>query len=295
MYPTNKRSSDKSVIWHCKCDCGNECDVSGSHLRSGHTVSCGCNVIDVGRRNKKNIIGERFGRLTVLKEAGRSAGGQVLWLCQCDCGKETTVVSSKLINGTTQSCGCLQRERAAESHKINLANSHIGNFSIIKEIPNKRASDGSIIWGCVCDFCGRHRQLSSTVILKSIPYSCGCVNLSSKGEQKISHILELNDINFIPQYRFTDCINPLSGRTLPFDFYLPDYNCCIEYDGIQHFQTLGWNTEERLQSIIYRDNLKSNYCNQHDISLIRIPYTDFNQIDISYLKKFLLKNETKGE
>lgn len=57
-----------------------------------------------------NLAGKRFGRLTVMSENGRSKQGNVLWLCQCDCGKDVTVNSSYLITKTTMSCGCLKRD-----------------------------------------------------------------------------------------------------------------------------------------------------------------------------------------
>lgn len=51
--------------------------------------------------------GQRFGKLTVLKEAGRNKNKKVLWKCACDCGKETTVPSGALVTGNTTSCGCV--------------------------------------------------------------------------------------------------------------------------------------------------------------------------------------------
>lgn len=60
---------------------------------------------------------ERFGRLTTVQRA--TLNGKAAWLCQCDCGKETTIQSGALRNGHTQSCGCLWREaikRAATTH-----------------------------------------------------------------------------------------------------------------------------------------------------------------------------------
>jgi hypothetical protein len=59
--------------------------------------------------------GKRFGRLTVIELAGRKKAGSRMrpaWLCRCECGKETVVVSQQLCSGTTNSCGCLQRETA---------------------------------------------------------------------------------------------------------------------------------------------------------------------------------------
>lgn len=61
---------------------------------------------------KIDLTGQRFGRLLVIREYGRDKQGAVLWLCKCDCGVETVVTSGHLRSGHTQSCGCLQRERA---------------------------------------------------------------------------------------------------------------------------------------------------------------------------------------
>lgn len=69
--------------------------------------------------NKKDITGQRFGRLIVLKETGeRSKEGRVKWLCQCDCGNKLNVVGKSLRNGNTKSCGCLQKERVREVNTI---------------------------------------------------------------------------------------------------------------------------------------------------------------------------------
>ena len=63
------------------------------------------------RTNYRNLRGSRFGRLTVVRETNRrTTGGQVIWLCRCDCGQEREVVSTNLTTGNTQSCGYLQRE-----------------------------------------------------------------------------------------------------------------------------------------------------------------------------------------
>ena len=58
-----------------------------------------------------DMVGRRFGRLTVIEEAGRKRK-EVTWKCKCDCGNETLVRSSNLLNGTTTSCGCVRKEIA---------------------------------------------------------------------------------------------------------------------------------------------------------------------------------------
>lgn len=67
--------------------------------------------------NKRNLAGQRFGRLLVIGEGGRSGDNHVLWECQCDCGRSTSVVSSKLRQGVTKSCGCLRQDFARENGK----------------------------------------------------------------------------------------------------------------------------------------------------------------------------------
>lgn len=60
-----------------------------------------------------DITGKKFGRLTVIKKSGHR-GKDVTWECSCDCGKTVIVSGNDLRSGHTQSCGCLQRERATE-------------------------------------------------------------------------------------------------------------------------------------------------------------------------------------
>ncbi|EON7637132.1 TPA: hypothetical protein OGU99_000801 [Escherichia coli] len=97
-----------------------------------------------------------------------------------------------------------------------------------------------------------------------------CNNKISKAVQDISHILTINKIKYITEYKFDDCknINPL-----PFDFYLPDYNICIEYDGEQHYvEKEHWGGVDELINIKKRDLIKTNFCNINNINLIRINY-----------------------
>jgi hypothetical protein len=93
----------------------------------------------------------------------------------------------------------------------------------------------------------------------------------SKGEIKVKEMLEDNKVTFIPQKTFTDCRG--KKNLLPFDFYLPDYNTCIEYDGEQHFT--GWNhNKDYLKLSQERDSIKTEYCNKNNIHLIRIAYNE---------------------
>lgn len=102
---------------------------------------------------------------------------------------------------------------------------------------------------------------------------CGCIKKSS-GEDKICSLLQELGITFNTEKTFEDCRNPKTNGLLRFDFYLPDYNICIEYDGEFHYKArnVGWDTEEKLKSTQYRDNIKTQFCKDNNIKLIRIPY-----------------------
>lgn len=90
--------------WHCRCDCGQETHVNSSSLRAGRSASCGCRAGLAAASQVQNLIGERFGRLTVISRAG-SSNYHAAWLCHCDCGKSKRVLATKLRAGQI-SCGC---------------------------------------------------------------------------------------------------------------------------------------------------------------------------------------------
>lgn len=72
----------------------------------------------------KKLYGQRFGKLVAIEPDGYTKSKRIAWKCICDCGKETVVASDKLINGHTQSCGCLMSERTVASNKKRTKNIH---------------------------------------------------------------------------------------------------------------------------------------------------------------------------
>jgi len=93
----------------------------------------------------------------------------------------------------------------------------------------------------------------------------------SQGERKIESFLDYYHINYESQKKFTECKDK---RELPFDFYLSDYNICIEYDGIQHFEIIDFFGEKAYNKIILHDKIKTDYCLENNITLFRIKYND---------------------
>jgi len=112
----------------------------------------------------------------------------------------------------------------------------------------------------------------------------GCKRcIFSKNEKKISDILDNLEIKYEIQKRFDNCKDK---RTLPFDFYLSKYECCIEYDGEQHFKIIDvWGGIESYNNRIEHDTIKNLYCEQNKIKLLRINYLDdLERKLISFLK-----------
>lgn len=132
---------------------------------------------------------------------------------------------------------------------------------------------------CCCKIC---KHIWSP-IGRSLKNGQGCPNCSaSKGELKIKDFLDKNNIKYIQQKTFDDCIYK---QKLKFDFYLPERNIAIEYDGQQHFMPVDfankgieWSTNLYNKNVV-KDAIKNNYCKDKQINLIRIPYFDYENID----------------
>jgi hypothetical protein len=93
--------------------------------------------------NLKNLIGKRFGLLSVISEAGRNQKRSAIWLCQCDCGKQVTRIGSTLLAGKSSSCGC--RWHSPES-RAKIAQSQIRPGSLMRR-EYRHYRDGAIARG----------------------------------------------------------------------------------------------------------------------------------------------------
>ena len=105
-------------IWRCRCSCGSEKWVVSQTLRNGSSRSCGCLLREeTAKRFLKNLVGKRFDRLTVLKQR-KSENRINSCLCQCDCGQTVWVRAIGLRQGSTKSCGCLNRELSSQRARL---------------------------------------------------------------------------------------------------------------------------------------------------------------------------------
>ena len=121
--------------------------------------------------------------------------------------------------------------------------------------------------------CGNVYTTSLLAYLNGNKQCRSCSSKESQGEKKIREYLEYHSINYVPEKRFDDCKDI---RSLPFDFYLPDYNLIIEFDGAQHYRAAFG--EAPYDSTVRHDQIKTKYCLDNNIHLLRIPYWDFDNI-----------------
>jgi len=159
---------------------------------------------------------------------------------------------------------------------INLSRKIHGNFydySEVKYINNKTK---------VKIICPDHGHFDQTPHSHKYGYGCPECNITT-GERKVSVALQNLNIKYEFQKIFDDCIY---NQKLKFDFYLPDYSTCIEFDGIQHFESIEYfGGYENFIKRKERDKVKNDYCESNGIYLLRIPYFEYN-IEYS-IKNFL--------
>jgi hypothetical protein len=128
--------------------------------------------------------------------------------------------------------------------------------------------------------CKKHGDFIQTPNAHLHMNKCPYCNIS-KGEDEIEKYLINNNISYIRQHKFLDCINPKTKKYLPFDFYLPNSNSIIEYHGEQHYKEYKnyFQSAGGLKGRQYRDKIKFKFCNQEKITYILISYKEFNNIN----------------
>ena len=251
-----QRSAGGTVKWICKCDCGTIKNVDGTSLRKNKSTNCGCeNKKRLAKLNAPDLIGQKFDRLTVIKKSTERNNNRILWECQCDCGNTCLKTTTYLHRSDFfHSCGCYGKEQITNLNKKDLT------------------------------------YVRTNSLTTGNTQSCGCINYSI-GEENIKKILKENNISYCTQYT----VPSLSLKK--FDFAIlnnqKEIIRLIEFDGEQHYTDIQglWNSKETLQDIQNRDQEKNQWAKEHNISLIRIPYWERNNITLDLIlgDKYLVK------
>ena len=243
----------------------------------------------------KECIGKKYNGLLALRRASKEetpwkSNETPIWV-KCDnCGDEWSARLGDLLKLKTncpKCCGKTGGRGRVDRNKIGMK---FGKLTIIDKAPPHRSKGGNYktYWVCKCD-CGNivnvcQRNLFGRIKngTMSRTISCGCSTKSS-GQLKLEKILTEANINFESEYKIEDFSN--YSR---FDIGIKDENNkligLIEYDGEQHFRPVEiFGGEEKYKIQIERDERKNKYCKEHNIPLLRIPYTDYEKLDINYI------------
>ena len=298
--------NERQAWWKCECKaCGKIKSFRSSVIRK--SKSCGCvknygpltekakkHLKEMTQNNSLDLKGQRFSRLLVLSYAPEEKqiyyNGQHkrTWLCQCDCGNQCYVTTENLRRGDTLSCGCITRENRRKQLK-DLSGQRFGHLLVLNYIGT---INGNSKYKVRCD-CGKEYEVFASNLIQGCTTSCGCVK-ESHGENKIREILTKNNIPYINQKTFFNFNYSDTNGKPRFDFYLPTFNTCIEYDGEQHFSLIfNFDTKEKFELRKKHDIEKNEYCKNNNIILIRIPYTQYSSLTINDLlpdsSKFIIK------
>lgn len=171
------KNGNHRVVWHCKCECGNEIDVMALNLTRNHTVSCGCARIDGRKKLCRDITGERFGHLVGIKKIDGTT--RTKWLFRCDCGNEVEAYLSNVTSGKTQSCGkqCGLKphpyvSKKKKGYRGDLTGKRFGRLLVVKRLEDE---DGWTRFLCKCD-CGNEKVVRGMGLKYGTTQSCGCLH-----------------------------------------------------------------------------------------------------------------------
>lgn len=290
---TSPANRNRRKYFLCRCSCGNITSIDVFALLRGATRSCG----HLRKQNKgsecKNLLGQKFNHLTVIKideTKARAAGKHVYWICECDiCGNTKSVRSSDLLSEIVKDCGCQKSARISNGKTKDLNGQTFGHLTVLhRDLANGYHSGKHARWICECELCGQTESVSSDMLTTYGKDRCKLCAGVSMGENKIVEILNENGISYIHDKPYLDCRSPNTDGALRFDFRINQSTDCdyiIEFDGEQHFKFIPqYEDRTTFEDRIGRDRYKDQWCREHNIPLIRIPYKRLNKLCVDDLK-----------
>lgn len=228
------------------------------------------------------LIGKTINKWTILDVVYNRAKPDLV--CKCECGTVKPVNLRTVLTESSKDCGCGRKKILRETKTKNIVNQRFGKLTVVKLLPDS-THENRRQYLCKCD-CGNQVIVNSTNLLTGQTHSCGC--LLSYYNSYIKQFLDDKKINNITEYTVY-----IDGCRYRFDFYLPNYNLIIEYDGEQHYKPMRYCKDEAKNYIDFlkrqeRDRIKNEYCKNNNINLLRIPYYEKENIDsiiINYLQR----------
>ena len=271
------------------CDyCGRTFDTVYYILNRGRSIcpkdscrycaSIKANEISYSKRAHKKFsqlkhVCDKLG-YTVLTKESEYTGTDMKIRFICPKHGEVSMSLDNLVAG--HQCIACSYEKRGEEKKLSIefvdeTISAFGSSEWLNKDEYIDSTTQNLLFRCSC---GNTFTTSYSCYTRNMVRRCPvCSQIESNGELIIREWLEDHGIRFIFGKRFADCRDK---KPLPFDFYLPDHNVCIEFDGQHHYMELeGWADHE---TTVLHDQIKNKYCDDNNIKLIRIPYWDGKRI-----------------
>lgn len=193
-------------------------------------------------------------------------------------------------DGRVKSCGCLHSKASRENTFKDITGLRSGKL-VAQYCLSETTDDNRAIWHCQCD-CGGEKDVIGKSLRQGHTQSCGCLN--SKGEALLKRVFDVNQIAYEAQKTFDDLKNN-NNNPYRFDFYLSNFNMCIEYDGIQHYKAVGYTDQEQLERNQENDSIKNAYCIKQKIFIVRFPYFEYDNLNAENIIDFIEEVYSNGD
>ena len=240
-----------------------------------------CSMFEDGRRKAlnahevENIVSQKNGDILINPQEYINHSTKNLRIICGSCGKQFITSLSSIENGGGRCLDCKAKTNAAQLRRSKETIIEIANNVDVQILNPQDYIDGSTYnMVAICPKCNKQFITSIDRLINYKPLCQKCRNTISIGQIKLEEIFKRHNIRYIRGKTFQGCIYK---RKLIFDFYLPDYNLCVEFDGQQHFQPVFG--EESYEAGKIRDEIKNNYCLKNNIGLLRIPYYEGNKME----------------
>lgn len=222
------------------------------------------------------LIGSKVNKWFVIDLFKNDEDGRLYANCECECGTKKSVMVKNLVKNLSKDCGCGRKNTNRKNFSKNLIGQKFGKLTVIEAL-EERSKDGRKLYKCLCD-CGNEIILHTNQLTTHHTSSCGC--LLSYYNMYIDKLLTHKNIEHKSEYTIY-----LDNTYYRFDFYLPQYNLFIEYDGEQHYKPVRYyNQNDEQMELSFKitqehDRIKNSYCEENNINLLRIPYWEKENIE----------------
>lgn len=261
-----------------KCRCGKEFKTTFSKFKASNKRQC--NKCSNRHKMSYDEVLEYVSKTecTLVSKEFKGIDDKLVFKCKCGELFERSFYNFKIFEKRCPKCR--EDEKSLNmSLEYEYVKSYIEKYNA--KLLSKEYKNAKTKLNIQCE-CGRKFKADFDKIKSRGKVRCNvCSKKTSTKEFIISQKLEALNIKYIEQYKFDDCIYK---DKLIFDFYIPSLNTCIEYDGEGHYKPFRFSKDKeamkkKLEETQIRDAIKTQYCKDNNIKLIRIPYFEFDNID----------------